>query len=69
MKVSYDFMTDIEDDYEDLKIFQKAIEMYGALIEIKDYLRQLKNVDQTPEIDNIIENIFDIIFDSDIGEI
>lgn len=69
MKVKYQFMTEIKEDYEDLKIFQKAIEMYNALVEIKRYLHELKKDDVTNEVDNIIENIFDLIFDAEIGEI
>ncbi len=69
MKVNYEFMVDIQDEYEDLKIFQRSMEMYSALVEIKCYLTTLKNDEPTNEVENIIENIFDLIWDADIGEI
>jgi len=70
MKVIYEFSNKSDDnDYVDLKIFQKAKSMYSSLQEIEHYLRQIKKGYVQENIEDIIDYIFDIISDSGIGDI
>lgn len=70
MKVIYEFNCLPEsDDFYDYKIYQYAKQMYSSLLELERYTRDLskENIDHDKE--KIIERLWEIIFDSKIGEI
>lgn len=70
MKVIYEFSCEVgSDDASNLKVFQRADQMYTALNEISDYMRQLRKGWVEDDAEQIETKISDIISESSIGEI
>lgn len=71
MKVIYEYdpyNKENNDEFE-LKLVQKASEMYTSLIEIEEYLRQCKKGWISPSATEITEHINSIIYETGIMEI
>ena len=72
MKVTYEFNYEVDNDNNDewnLKIFQRAPQMYEALTDISDYLREWRMGWNEDDIDKMEDRISDILGNSNIGEI
>jgi len=70
MKVIYEFNCELEnDDRYDLKVFQRASQMYIALNDIQDYLREWRKGWNEDNAEQMEDKISTIICDSNIGEI
>lgn len=72
MKVTYVFDIGWEEennDRYDLKIFQLSSQMYSALSDISDYMRELRKGWCKDNVEQIEEKISDIILGSNIGDI
>lgn len=70
MKVTYEFMIENDGDgYLDYRIFQKSQEMYAALIELEGYVTHLKKEYINDDKEEILSHLFEIIFNSEIGDI
>lgn len=72
MKVTYEFEITpdcTESDFMDLMIVQKAQDMYAALHALEQYLRQVKDGHIKDGKDQIMDRLFDLVFESGIGEI
>ena len=72
MKITYEFQCNIDEEDDDqyhLKIFQRASEMYHALLEIDEYLRELRKGWTNDDKEKIQEKIQEIVIESRIGEI
>jgi len=70
MKVSYEFNYQTGDeDFYNLQVFQKAHAMLHAINKIEDYLRQVNKGYIKDDLEDVIDYVFDVIFEHNIGEI
>lgn len=72
MKVTYEFKWEAGDDSNDeweLKIYQKAHQMFSALSDISDYLREWRKGWNEDDAEKMEDRISEIIIESNIGEI
>jgi len=71
MKVIYEFnpKNGLDDDALDLKIFQRSIPMYIGLLDINEYMRDVRKERIEPTPEQISEHILDIIHEIGITEI
>lgn len=70
MKVTYEFKADVEEnDYYNLKIFQNAPYMHFSLSEMQNYLTKIQKGLIEVTVDEMVDHLSNLIFESRIGEI
>jgi len=65
--VKYEF--DYYEDRNELKIIQNADKMYSSLMDIENYLRELRKGWKEDDKEKIMETINEILYESAIHEI
>lgn len=67
MKIQIVFDTENEDDYYKMKIYRQAEDMYTALSDFKEYLRQqYKYMEKPDDIEKIRERFYDIMNENNV---
>ena len=67
MRITYEFNDDLDNgDFFQLKVFQRANEMYRSLFEIETYIHNLRKGHIEDDVDTIIEELTAIINESTI---
>ena len=70
MKVTYEFNIDGEsDDKYELDAFQISSNMYMSLSDISEYLREIRKGWKDPTVEEMIDHIQELIYESKIHEL
>ena len=70
MKVIYEFnITDNVDDRTELRMYQINGDMYTAMLDISEYVREIRKGWKNPTVDEMVDYIQELITDSKVHEI
>lgn len=69
MKVIYEFDEVDPDIRDERKLFELSSKMYNSLFDIDNYLREVRKGRKEDDVEKIIDNIQDIVNESQIHEI
>ncbi|MHA1401140.1 MAG: hypothetical protein ACTSQE_12395 [Candidatus Heimdallarchaeaceae archaeon] len=69
MKITYEFDSEIEDDMDRRKLYEIADDMFGALCDLRSYMRELYKGYKEDGVDEIMDTINQLIEESEIYKI